>query len=1444
MAVFEWLRQEPSPGGRILKFRGDTVTFRLTLDRPLPGSAWLRTNIGFARTARSEIIRNVHLEEAPLGRDWFDHAMVRVDAQQFRITLPLCEVGHFEGKCYFLGKDDVQPAWPPGVNTTVNVAPADTCCANIIYNAFVRQFGPNKSGTFQPPVDPSGISALDQSGYAVIPPSGTFRDLIKELDFIIGELGCRILQLLPIHPTPTTYGRMGRFGSPYAAQSFTAVDPALAQFDPAATPLEQFIELVDAVHAREAKIVIDIAINHTGWAAGLHESHPQWLSRDKAGQIQVPGAWGVRWEDLTKLDYSHRDLWQYMSDVFLKWCRRGVDGFRCDAGYMIPVEAWIYIIARVRDQYPDTIFFLEGLGGKLVVTRDLLNRAGFNWAYSELFQNYDRGQITSYLPAVTDISASDGTMVHFAETHDNLRLAARSTIYARMRTALCALASHQGAFGFANGVEWFATEKIDVHGASSLNWGASDNQVAEIRRLNTLLRSHPAFGPDCDIVAMQEGEGSHLALLRSHRPSGQRLIVVVNLDDREPTAVGWRPEAAGRTGLDYIDLLTGRKVSAQKRDNRLGIRLEPGQVMCLAMTEDEREPLSAAADFFQPPARALQQRMRAKALDVFCFYNGSGDLGSFDPDAAARQLRRSPKDFCRQLNPTGGEPRVVTWQWPRDERRQVMVPAEHFLMVCGAHPFRAKVLQNGHALGWEESLPAVDGSFFALFSPLPAPKRHRYRTLEIRIFGREQTRRISARLLYLATPERVKLKKVLTRPELLGESYLFLATNGRGAMLRAGVSWGTLNSRYDALLAANLNPEVPEDRRIVFTRCRAWVVYQGYSQEIGNNCLTSFRYDDGCSGQWHFQVPTGQGESIPLHITLEMPSARNAVRMTFWRPPAGDTPRRLADRHPVQLILRPDIEYRSFHETTKAYQGPEHRWPAAIRTAEDGFLFTPEPSVTLKMSVSRGTFVSEPEWYYMLHHPQEAERGLDPSSDLFSPGYFTISLEGNRTQTLFTEIPDNSRSAQTGSESLEQPRVDEGGHDISNDSPKAALQAALDHYVVRRGALKSVIAGYPWFLDWGRDSLIFARGLIAAGRRQTAREVLEQFGQFEKQGTIPNMIRGGDAGNRDTSDAPLWFINTCADLVAAENSSDFLDIACADRKIREILMSIARALIAGTPNGIRMDRNSGLLFSPAHFTWMDTNHPAGTPREGFPIEIQALWHRALSFLARVDRDNPDRWAELARQVKTAIVELFFKERWGYFADCLHTGPGAPAATAEPDDALRPNQLLVLTLDVVGNEAVGRSVLAACEELLVPGGIRSLSDRAVLHPLAVVHNGQALNDPHHPYRGRYAGDEDTQRKPAYHNGTAWTWLFPSYCEAWFKVYGEPGRHTALSLLGSSFILINRGCIGHVPEILDGDAPHTARGCDAQAWGASELLRVWLLLTNREPTQCLTEKEGQM
>jgi starch synthase (maltosyl-transferring) len=1421
--------QNPGPGTRVLLFRGDTKRFTLSLPREENGSAWLRTNIGHAGIAREEIIREVVNDEPPLGRDWFDIPMSRVDDLRFQVTLPLCETGHFEAKCFFLKKGEVDPIWPDGPNTAINVEPADSCCSNIIYNTFVRQFSPYKGGGDLPcPAEKLWIKALDRSGYAVIPPSGTFRELLRELDFIVGELGCRILQLLPVHPTPTTYARMGRFGSPYAALSFTSVDPALAEFDPRATPLEQFIELVDAIHERNARVFIDIAINHTGWAAGLHETHPEWLVRDKDGRIKVPGAWGVIWADLTDLDFTHKGLWQYMADVFLTWCRREVDGFRCDAGYMIPVPVWKYIVARVRDQYPDTVFLIEGLGGKISVTREILNKANFDWAYSELFQNYDRSRIESYLPGAVEVSQSEGIMVHFAETHDNNRLAARSKTFARMRTALCALCSSNGAFGFANGVEWYATEKINVHEAPSLNWGSANNQVNHIRRLNTLLKRHPAFHDQTELKLVQQGGGNHIVLLRHHIPSGKKLLVVVNLDDKNQTCAAWNPEHMGIGGQVFTDLLTEEEVVVTRSGRQQTYLLDPGQVLCLTSDQNDINLVqNRAGRNFMLLDRIKKQRLHAKALDVFRYYNDR-DLEKFDPDSAERQLAEDPVEYCRNLNSFSRESRVITWQWPRDLKREVMVPPGHFLLVRAGNSFRSKIMNKDRVMAYEESLPCIDGSFFALFSPLSAPAAHCSHTLKLSVYTPGDCEHVDAPLFFLSGAEDAKVKRIFHRSELLHRPLSLLGTNSRGGMLRANVLWGKLCSRYDALLAANLNPEFPEERQIMFTRCRAWLVFQGYSQEICFDCFDSFCFDYNSRGFWLYHIPTGQGEHVSLSIGIEMKDGENACRMVFFRDRAGGRNRMLADCRQVQLILRPDIEDRNFHETTKAYLGPEHLWPESVTTHPHGFTFSPAPERQLRIQISKDSFVWEPEWHYMVHRSMEAERGLDPDSDLFSPGYFSFLLAGGEAAELTADIM-SSRERKPLQYSSSRYMKSFAFEDKALCKLDEALKQALDHYVVKRGALNTVIAGYPWFLDWGRDALIFARGLIAAGRTQDVRTILKQFGQFEIDGTLPNMILGRDPANRDTSDAPLWFFAACSDLFKAEGSEDFLDEKCGSRTVRQVLLSIGRSMIAGTPNGIRMDPESGLVFSPLHFTWMDTNHPACTPREGYSIEIQALWFFALSFLARIDhKETGNDWKNMAGQVQSSILDLFLIEEEGYLSDCLHARSGKPARLAEQDDALRPNQLLAITLGAVTDTTVCRNILAACEELLIPGAIRSLADRPVRRPVTIMHNGKAINDPHHPYRGKYCGDEDTKRKPAYHNGTAWTWLFPTFCEAWVKTYGKNGKETALAWLAGGTRLMDQGCAGHVPEILDGDFPHKQRGCDAQAWGASELLRVWLEL----------------
>jgi predicted glycogen debranching enzyme len=412
------------------------------------------------------------------------------------------------------------------------------------------------------------------------------------------------------------------------------------------------------------------------------------------------------------------------------------------------------------------------------------------------------------------------------------------------------------------------------------------------------------------------------------------------------------------------------------------------------------------------------------------------------------------------------------------------------------------------------------------------------------------------------------------------------------------------------------------------------------------------------------------------------------------------------------------------------------------------------------------------------------------------------------------------------------------------------LQRAIRAYVVRRDAGKTVIAGYPWFLDWGRDTLICARGLLAAGLRDEVRQILITFGRFAENGTLPNAIHGDDASNRDTSDAPLWYGVVAEDFseaVAAESKvqspkskvAEFYSTAvdASGRTVADVLRNIAIGYLRGTPNGIRVDAASGLVWSPSHFTWMDTNYPAGTPREGYPIEIQALWIRLLRQLERLGvAPEGEAWSELAARAEASLHALFWLEDHGWFADCLLAKPGVPARDAVRDEALRSNCLFPISLGLVTGERARRTVDAAARHLVVPGALRSLAPLPVTPPLPIHGaNGQLLNDSANPYWGRYEGDEDTRRKPAYHNGTAWTWTFPSFCEALVRAHEQSpaARAAARAYLGSASDLLAAGCLGHLPEITDGDAPHTPRGCDAQAWGATEALRVWRLLGKEQP-----------
>ena len=1389
--------QTPATDSFLLKWLGDRLDVTLSLDKPRKGRAAFRTNLGNASVRRREIIDETERDTTPLAKAWNDVPMAEVRPGVFSASIPLDEVGIFSGKACFFPAGSDTPEWPAGANLHVKVGPALTRHANSIYTVFVRQFGAALRTNPRTPEVQTREAALDHLGYSVIPPSGTFRDVARHLPHIMGTLGFRIVQLLPIFPVPTTFARMGRFGSAFAATDFLSVDPACAEFDDHATPLDQFRELLDAVHAREGLVFVDLPANHTGWAATLQTHHPDWYHRAADGKFISPGAWGVTWADLVELDYTNPELRAYMADVFLYWCRQGVDGFRCDAGYMIPEATWTYIVARVREEYPDTVFMLEGLGGKVSVTESLLSRAGLDWAYSELFQTYDRGAFEWYLPKAIEMAERCGPLVHFAETHDNDRLAKKGPVYAAMRVALSALLSHQGAWGIANGVEWLATDKIDVHGASALNWDASANIVPLIARLNAILAAHPAFGPATCVSLVERGDGNFLAVKRALVDGSSPLLVLVNLDCEHSCAAHW--DAAAFPAHAAFDLITDRRFEF---DPAQGLSLAPGQVLCLS-----------------PHAESIQH-------------------SESDAHHVERRMHHAE---CIMQN--------VSWSFPADVHRDVVIPVGSKLLVTAPYPFRVRIQLGDRTLAVARSASAQPALSLATSHEPPAtshsPAHHALLappaylgdgtradayTLAIIVYppadaaGHQPPAiRRASRILVLPAGEDARVRLSASAHEILHDPTLAtVLSNGAGADSQVRLAWGEISSRYDSLLSANPNPRVPADRLLLWTRCRAWLQFQGYSHEVNKDCLFRFRADPaGRFATWFFHIPCGMGHQVAFAFHLALEEGANATRLSVRRYPAGP----LDVKDPVRIVFRPDVEWRSFHEITKAYAGPEKTFPPAVHATAAGFEFAPYPGHAFSLSAEGGAFHPEGQWSYMVGHAEDAERGQDAAGDLYSPGWFSCdfapgalavlrgSLDGAHGSAVPPPVAHAARLAESKDELLSVPK---------------ALAESLDLFVVRRDALKTVIAGYPWFLDWGRDTLIFLRGLIAAGRTAESLVILEAFARFEKDGTIPNIIHGEDTANRDTSDAPLWLVAAAEDLCAKCGKKKLLATDCGGRPLAEVLVSIVSHYEKGTPNGIHADPASGLVWSPSHFTWMDTNFPAGTPRAGYPVGIQALWIHALRFVAR---EIDPAWSALADRASASLAKLFALPSGG-LADCLRAPHGEPADEAVVEDAVRPNQLFCVALDALppGSDALACSILDACACLVVPGGTRSCADRDTVCDMGVRDRGRLLNNPHHPYVGRYTGDEDTSRKPAYHNGTVWGWTFPVYAEAMVRL-DAASRPAALSLLASSVENLNTGCLCHISEIADGDAPHAQKGCRAQAWSESELLRVWLELAKK-------------
>lgn len=1445
----------PAPGECLLRYVGDRV--RITLQSTInEGHAFVRTNLGRAMQLHAEIVREYQEELArwgmprplqreavpPKGISWRDIPMRRV-GESWELELATAEVGFFSAKAYWVDERGRQ-IWPHGPNVGIAVHPAQYRCANTIYCAFTRMFGENKHelSTISQ-IDPH-LARLDKLGYSVIPPSGRFRDLIKELPHIFGALGCRILHLLPVNPTPTTYARFGRFGSPYACEDLMAVDPALVEFDRRTTGIDQFKELTYAVHSRGGLVFLDIVINHTGWGSTLQENHPEWFLRNHNEQFESPGAWGTIWEDLVELDHRYPFSWDYLAEVFLTWCERGVDGFRCDAGYKVPTAAWRYIIARVRHEFPDTLFLLEGLGGAWEATEDLLTRGGMQWAYSELFQNYEALQVSGYMDHSIQKSETVGLLVHYSETHDNERLAARGKSWSKVRNQLCALASHAGAFGFTNGVEWLATERVNVHSARGLAWGNADNLISELAHLNSLLAEHPAFFDGAKLQRVSATTSQIYALERVSASGEDKVLVLVNLSPAKAGSLFLPLKKYKQLGSPKFDLLNpGKQLVPRVLEEDVEFLLAPGEALCVAATE---KPIGLAGARYR-----LRRAQQAWAVQALAQVLEPEAIGHHDWPTLAERVEASPRTFLAQITGLKPEqansdliaaleavssrewlPQVIEWSLV-DLRRITPVPPGHWLLIEDSVPFRAALTT---AKKEDETAQSVQfgKKHYAFFPPRTAFKEVRKGEFKLYLerYGGEPRKVMGkTRFLQLAPGYDSNLPVPISPRAPDPSTPLVLLTNGRGGMARMCVDLGGVKSKYDCVLGANLHPNVPVDRHIFVKRLRLWANADHFISAMDGASLTSF--EAGPPARWEFTVNRGDTKTAKIELLADMLQGRNTTifRLRLLEPLTEGV---------VRVTARFDIEDRNFHTETRHNAGSEAHFSGHVRPLGKpaGFHFAPPGDRQVRVYTNAGEFHPEPEWSQHIRHTVEQTRGQPDHGDAYSPGWFDIPLKAGEDSFLVASA--DPEAVEDGElQGFEQRRQ------ALNESALAAaglpltdlygrrLAIAAQAYVVRRGKQKTVIAGYPWFLDWGRDSLICARGLMAAGLLEEVRQLLITFGRFEKQGTLPNTIHGEDASNRDTSDAPLWYGVVCEELAARSGAEVFaLKVDENGRTVADVLRSIAVGYATGTPNGIKLDEPSGLIWSPAHFTWMDTNYPAGTPREGYPIEIQALWIKLLRLLDKLgEKPMGKSWKELADLATASMEKAFWSESKGWFGDCLLAKRGTVAAEAKLDDTLRSNCLFPIAFEQLSLSGSRSCVEAARRYLVIPGALRSLAPLPVSVPLEIHGpDWRLLNNPLEPYWGRYEGDEDTQRKAAYHNGTAWTWTFPIFCEALLRAYqfSPEAVAAAKAYVGSMQAVLEEGCLGHIPEIMDGDVPHQARGCDAQAWGVTEALRIWELL----------------
>ena len=783
-----------------------------------------------------------------------------------------------------------------------------------------------------------------------------------------------------------------------------------------------------------------------------------------------------------------------------------------------------------------------------------------------------------------------------------------------------------------------------------------------------------------------------------------QVLVLVNTDAERTQALVLDRQAFGPdAALPWPDLLEQKPPEMKfSIDGKVTISFAAGAAFCLSPTP---KPQGLAGDAYRgaraQAAWALEsfaQLLPARALPLYPwrqlaslveesptkFLAGASllatELARIE-DYQSFRAEFSSLDTFAELVKGNKFSQVVLWSIV-DRNRVTPVPPGHWLLIEDAVHFRASLkCHDNKPARHIESLP-VGGSHIVAFPPRETGGDA---TLSLERYCREE-QRVQASIRFLGP------LPSFSQPTPR-DTDLVLLTNGRGGMARIRIDPGRVCSKYDCVLGANLHPALPVDRHIFAKRIRVWVNAGGFIAPLDFVSLSSFTA--GPPAIWQFVANAGDGRTVEIQMTADMLDDRNTTVFHFSRPSAElATGKQLPADTDVRLTVRIDIEDRNFHWETKRNSGAEHHFGSNTGTlgekadgtspaSKAGFVFRPAPDRQLRAFTNNGFYHSQPEWCENIPHPVEASRGQTGSGDAYSPGWFELPLPKGAAVTVIV----TAETADPGRDELESSK-----HRVRTPASRSIfaeddffgqqLLRAARAFVVRRDNGKTVIAGYPWFLDWGRDTFICARGLLAAGMVEEVKQIVVTFARFEKNGTLPNTIFGEDASNRDTSDAPLWFAVVCEELARLVPASAANPVSLYDspvdktgRTLRDVLESITLGYINGTPNGIRMDRDSALIWSPSHFTWMDTNYPACTPREGYPIEIQALWIRLLRQLEQISNKGPGKiWNGLVDQALASIEKYYWFEDKGYYSDVLLARPGQPASSAIADDALRSNCL--------------------------------------------------------------------------------------------------------------------------------------------------------------------------